>query len=190
MRALLLAPHNDDETLFASFLCLRYQPHVVICFRSERMADPNYPGGMPVDAKTRRFETAMAMKTLGCNWSQWEIPDTVTEPEIVEPHFWALRDLAGQDDWDMVIAPAIEDGGQFQHNMIGELATSVFLDVPRIHYLTYTSDGGRSRGLIEVGFEPEWIALKLHALACYKSQAAHPATRSHFIDGGLREYVQ
>lgn len=190
MRTLLLAPHNDDETLFASFLCLRYKPHVVICFRSMRMADPKYPGGMPVEYREREFETALAMKTLGCEWTQWQIPDTEKDPELVEPHLWALRDPSGQDDWDLVIAPASEADGQFQHNMIGELADMVFTDCEVIHYLTYTQFHGRTRSANEVEFEPDWVPLKLHALACYKTQAMHPETRPHFIDGGLREYLQ
>lgn len=189
MRALLLAPHNDDETLFASFLCLRYKPRVVICFRSMRMADPKYPGGMPVNYKDREFETAMAMKTLGCEWTQLLVPDTEEDPEQVEPHLWGLRDPSGQDDWDLVIAPAVEEGGQFQHNMIGELADMVFTDCQVIHYLTYTSHGGRSASEHEVEFDADWIPLKLHALACYKSQSMHPVTSPHFIDGGLREYL-
>jgi hypothetical protein len=31
---LLLAPHNDDETLFAAYTCLRERPKVVVILRS------------------------------------------------------------------------------------------------------------------------------------------------------------
>ena len=188
MRTLFLAPHNDDEVLFGTFLLLRYRPDVIICLRSERMGDPNYPGGMPIRYQTRELETSFAMKQLDCQWTQWPIGDTNPDAEVVETWMNGLRDLASQDDWDIVFAPAVEENGHEQHNMIGRLADIVFPDVERIHYLTYTPEG-RSRDGTEVEFEPDWIAKKLSALACYKSQAAHPATRSHFIDNGLREYI-
>jgi LmbE family N-acetylglucosaminyl deacetylase len=187
MRALLLSPHNDDEVLFASFLCLRYQPHVVICFRSFRMADPAYPGGRPVSFRERELETQRAMYALGCKWTQWPLRDDRPNAEELEAWMIGLRDPAGADDWDHVFAPAIEEWGHDDHNMVGEVALTVFKDVPITWYLTYTTHG-RSRGT-EIEFEPEWVAKKLHAMACYKSQAAHPATRNHFIDNGLREYV-
>jgi LmbE family N-acetylglucosaminyl deacetylase len=187
--SLLLAPHNDDETLFASFLCLHYHPHVVICLKSERMGHENYHGGPPVSAKTREFETQMAMKVLGCEWTQWPVLDDNPARDQVEAFMWGLRDPSGQDDWDIVIAPAVEDEGHDQHNMIGEIAAVVFKDVPIVSYLTYTRTGGRSRNGTQVEFEPGWVPLKLQALACYKSQASHEATYGHFIDNGLREYV-
>lgn len=188
-RALFLAPHNDDETLFGAFTLLRYQPFVVVCFRSERMNGSLYPGGPSVDFQARERETACAMEVLGCKWHQWAIVDSVDEPETVESFMWGLRDPAGADDWDVVFAPAIEESGNHQHNLIGELAEKVFSDVQIVNYLTYTVEG-RSRWSTEVEFEPEWVAKKLSALACYSSQAGHPATRAHFLDSGLREYVE
>lgn len=189
-RALLLSPHNDDETLFASFLCLRHRPHVVICLKSARMAESKYPGGMVVKAKTREFETAMAMKTFGCEWTQWPILDTDPQPEEVEAFMWGLRDPSSDHDWDLVFAPAVEEGGHPDHNLVGRLAEGVFNDTPVVNYLTYTAQEGRSRQGTLVEPEPEWVTLKLHALACYKSQAMHPATKSWFYDQiDLREWV-
>ena len=188
MRALFLSPHNDDEVLFGTFTLLRYRPHVVICLRSERMGDPSYPGNMPVDAKTREFETEIALKTLAIDgWTQWPITDNAPDPEQLEAFMIGLRDPSGADDWDIVFAPWYEDpDGHPDHNLVGRTAASVFADVPITWYLTYTRNG-RSTGT-EVEYELEWIALKHHALACYKSQSAHPATYTHFM-GDLREYT-
>ena len=188
MRALLLAPHNDDETLFASFLCLRYQPHVVICLKSTRMADPSYPGGVPVQAQTREFETEMAMNALSCTWTQWPITDMDPEEEQLESFMWGLRDPLGAD-WDIVLAPAVEADGHSDHNLIGMLAERVFSDVEIVRYLTYTRYGRSSWGKL-VEPEREWIGLKLAALACYRSQASHPATCSWFYERlDLREWI-
>lgn len=190
MRALLLAPHNDDETLFAFFHCLRYRPHVVICLRSARMGDPHYPGKMPISAEEREIETEAAMNIAGCDWTQWPILDSEHDPsDQLEAFMWGLRDPSGAEDWDLVIAPAHESNGNDQHNLIAALTDRVFSDVDQIRYLTYTKYGHRTRDGREVEYEPDWIALKLVALSCYRSQAIHPATRIHFIDGGLREYV-
>lgn len=186
MTALLLAPHNDDEVLFASFLCLRYRPHVVICLRSFRMADPSYPGGHAVSFFEREFETELAMKSLGCLWTQLMRPD---DPYAVDWTGFREEILDIAPDPEIVFAPADEDGGHEQHNQVARLADHIYGEERVTHYLTYTA-AGRSRSENEVGFEPEWIVTKLHAMACYKSQAAHPATRSHFIDNGLREYVR
>lgn len=186
MRALFLAPHNDDEVLFGTFTLLRYRPHVVICFRSERMADPRYPGGMPVTAEERERETAEAMQILGCNWTQWPIGDHKPNAEEVEAWMIGLRDPSGADDWDIVFSPAFEEDGHVDHNMVSLVADSVFGDCSIINYLTYTN-GGRSRGE-EVSYEPEWVALKHAALSCYRTQAAHPMTRAHFL-GDIHEYV-
>lgn len=185
MNHLFLSPHNDDETLFGSFTLLRHQPLVVVCLRSFRMADPNYPGNMPVEYKTREFETQMAMKALDCQWLQWEFSDAAPDWNLLHMKLEQLRD--GRIEWTTVHAPAWEAGGNEQHNAIAELALDVFgVDYIR-SYLTYTASG-KSRWGTEVEFEPEWIPLKHHALACYKSQAMHPETSPHFLDD-IREYV-
>jgi LmbE family N-acetylglucosaminyl deacetylase len=183
MTALLLAPHNDDETLFAAFSCLRFRPHVIVCLRSFRMADPSYPGGMPVNYKTREFETEMAMKALGCSWTQLERPD---EPYVVDWTGFKDEILSISPDPAIVFAPADEEHGHDQHNGVARLADYIFGNRVR-HYYTYTT-AGKTRAGVEVEYEPEWVALKHHALACYKSQSAHPATRAHFM-ADLEEYV-
>lgn len=168
MRALLLAPHNDDETLFASFTCLRYRPHVVVCFKS-------YVNGVP--AETREAETAAAMKILGCSWTQWPLSDVGALDEEVEAFMWGLRD---PDDWELVFAPYPHEHGNLQHALIARLADTVFHDVPIRNYLSYAG-GVKPRHGEEVAYEPGWLFLKHAALACYRSAADTPSHR-HFAE--------
>lgn len=187
MSHLFLAPHNDDETLFGAFTLLRHQPFVVVCLRSFRMTDPSYPGGVPIHYEQREQETGDAMDWLGCQWTQWEHSDAAPDWEKVLGDLEDLRD--GRIDWEHVWAPADVQNGHPQHNVIANIASEVFgKKVPITYYLTYTA-GGKDRYGREVEFEPEWVSLKHRALACYESQAAHPATRSHFLDD-IREYVR
>lgn len=183
MRALLLAPHNDDETLFASFICLRYEPAVIICFRSEEQEEV-----YGVTAARREPETHKAMGILGCyNWRQWPLGDRHATDEEVEAFMWGLRDPVGQHDWDHVFAPHVEEHGNHQHNLIGSLADTVFSDVPVSHYLTYTNPPlVRSTNGSEIEYEPDWLFTKHAALACYRSQASTPSFR-HFAED-MKEY--
>lgn len=178
---------DDDESLFASFLCLRYQPHVVVCLRSHRMGERSYPHRQfRMTFQEREAETAAAMEILGCSWEQWTIPDNLPEPEgYLRPALARLEER----EWDQVFAPAVEEEGQFQHNLIGELAAGTFGADKLVSYYTYTKQG-RTRDGYEVPYEPSWLALKLRALSCYTTQAAHPSTRPWFLQPDLREWTE
>jgi LmbE family N-acetylglucosaminyl deacetylase len=146
------------------------------------MASPLYPGGMPVEHETRELETECAMEILGCEWEQWPIMDDY-------PSGWE-DDLAGHLrslDSEIIFAPAVELGGHQQHNVIGELARAIFGDHVQ-HYLTYTSKGRSTEGE-EVVCADGWLDIKRQAMACYRSQAEHPATRHWFEQEDLREFV-
>jgi LmbE family N-acetylglucosaminyl deacetylase len=183
MNAILLSPHNDDESLFAAYLCQMYQPHVIVCLRSERMGSPHYPGGMSISAETRELETACATEALGVTWEQWEILDDY-------PAGWEreLERKLLKLDSERIFAPAPELGGHEQHNVIGEMATEIFGAERVSHYLTYTANG-RSTAGEQVPALLEWQDRKRQAMKCYASQAAHPATKVWFEQTDLREYV-
>jgi LmbE family N-acetylglucosaminyl deacetylase len=172
---------SDDETLFAAFLCLRHQPLVIVCYRSD-MQQELYG----VSAETREAETEAAMEILGCPWRQWPILDTTHDEETVEGFMWGLLDPVS-DDTPQVFAPLVESGGNLQHNIIGTLALKVFGPENVTRYSTYTSGAMRSRTGTEVATEPEWLFRKHAALACYRSQITTPSAR-HFIED-LREYI-
>jgi len=161
---ILLAPHADDETLFACYTLLREKPLVVLCL-------PGAPRhGSP---EVRRGELAKAMALLGCSWiSLAHLPD--------------LEEALARFSPAHVFAPLPEDDGNREHNLVGELAARLWPgDVT--FYTTYTSSSRTTLGY-PVPAEPEWPELKRRALACYESQAANRGTREHFLRP-LDEYL-
>jgi LmbE family N-acetylglucosaminyl deacetylase len=169
-RVVFLSPHNDDETLFGAFTLLRERPHVIVCLKSV-VQDVR---GYGITAQRRERETAAALRVLGIpSWTQWEIPDAQPDWELLESRLKALRA-------EKVYAPAFEEEGHAHHNVIAQIAARVFPADDLTAYMTYTHDG-RSESSNLVPFESEWIALKLRALLCYKSQILEPSTRDHFL---------
>jgi len=171
MKSLFLSPHCDDESLFGAFTILRERPVVAIVFDSYVQPARGYPR---CSAEIRRKETWNALRILmnGC-----------TRPYFMgfrddDPDPFAIRSAFEHFDMpDVVYAPAVEENGHPQHNMVGQLARDVFPHV--VHYMTYTR-AGKSTGR-PVPFEPEWPALKLKALACYESQIALKDNVEHFL---------
>lgn len=181
MPEVLLSPHHDDETLFASFICQRQSPHIIACLD---------------EGEERLGEFNLATSFLGCTWEQWDIP--------AEKPNWAraerfIAQLASV--YDHCYAPAFNfeanghsperqprtGWGILQHDMIGMYAARHF-EGRVTHYTTYRRWHGREKGKEVEVLEPDWIERKLKALACYSSQIANPATRPHFLES-LREYV-
>lgn len=180
MSALFLAPHNDDEVLFGSFLIQEHRPEVVVCLRSQVQRER-----YGITAAVREAETTDALLELGIEtWEQWAYLDSDPDWDAIREH------LATRYAWPevgIVFAPAIEEDGHEQHNRIGALALEVFGDRV-VSYLTYTRSGGRSRNGTEIQPKPEWVERKHRALACYRSQIAEPSCAPWFL-GDLREYV-
>lgn len=164
MRTLLLAPHADDESLFASYLAQRHAAHVVVVFDEERES-----------------ELSMATSWLGCSYQQFPLAKG-QDDDMVEAFLIGLRDPAGADDWDLVIAPAIEEFGHEEHNQVGRLALTVFQDCEIIRYRTYSPRGNRTIGEPVLPDRPDFIRRKLAALSCYRSQIAEPSTQPWFYD--------
>lgn len=180
MSTLLLAPHGDDETLFAAYSCIRHQAHVIVCTQD---ADPAV-------RRERSLETASAVRILGCSYHEW--PLLASDPNWDQAKTWL-------ESWnstellpsvpERVFAPAVEEGGHEQHNIVGQLALDIFgpLVIP---YLTYAPRGQRSRSEKQVIPTAQEIQLKLRALSCYQTQIANPATRPWFFDLlDLREWM-
>ena len=173
---LLLSPHNDDETLFASFTILREAPAVIVVYDSFIQTARGYPG---CDWKTRRHETEAALSILGVSKIGFLglRDDRATDTAALK----AALSVAGE--FETVYAPAVEQGGHEQHNTVGRIAAEVFPNV--VSYMTYTNRG-KSTG-IPVPFDPEWTLLKLKALACYESQIRLKDNVEHFMRD-QREY--
>lgn len=181
----LLAPHNDDEALFAAFTLLRHRPHVVVCLRSHKQGD-NWP--------TRELETTRALRVLGdCTWEQWGLRDDRPDWAAMKAQ---IDQLAGQ--YDRCFAPFPRFGangwsgldpmppdGVCQHDRVGAIARESFGD-RFVGYLTYTKAGKDDHG-VRVPYEPEWVAAKLEALLCYPSQMLRREIAPHFLRG-LEEF--
>lgn len=178
LRALFLSPHHDDESLFGAFSLLQYKPLVIVCLRSVKQA------AYGVSAQRREAETRAAMQVLGCEWQQWSEPDVSPDPDALAA---MMREADETHRPEIVFAPAVEEGGHEQHSLIGTLAAEVFNSRTQ-PYLTYRHYNMRTRSENEVPYAPEWVSLKLRALACYRSQIELESTRPWFMDDTLREY--
>lgn len=169
---ILLAPHNDDEALFAAYTIMREKPLVIIC------TDGYIQGlrGDPITAEQRREETLAAMAVLGMPEVRFlGIKDTELTPELLEKELEALTSLMRIPE--VVYAPAIQ-GGNGQHDMVGMVASKLFSNV--IHYTTYTRTELWTQGKTEIIPTLEEIQLKNMALDCYQSQIDLSATAPHF----------
>lgn len=180
MNAVLFAPHQDDEALFAGMLAQHHQAHIIVVLRSFVQASR----GLPISAQMREHESAAAAQELGLTVEQWPFRDDTPDWPAVEASMRALDDRLAPD---VVLAPAVELGGHEQHSMVGDLADAVF-GGRVVNYLTYVR--GQSRTVSKRPFvgTPDQICRKLRALACYRSQIAEPSTQPWFL-GELTEYL-
>lgn len=163
----LLAPHNDDEALFASFICLREKPLVVIITDSQKQFDR---GEHWITADVRRQETLTAMKTLGCRSHFLGIPDTKLDHRTLKKSLSPFRPK-------VVYAPAIQ-GGNKQHDLVGLVALELFKNV--VQYSTYSQKELYTTGDEELLPTPDELRLKEVALSAYKTQVAYHRTAPHF----------
>jgi LmbE family N-acetylglucosaminyl deacetylase len=157
MRSVFLAAHPDDETLFGAFTLLRVKPLVVVVLSC---------------GASRTLEFAQAMATLGVDRiGAWGAYDEAS------PDWAAIRDRIHALNADYLYAPSFHEDGNVHHNELSRAAAGA---APTTHYMTYTSAGKQMSGS-PVSYEPEWLGLKLRALACYGSQFAQPGRAVHFL---------
>lgn len=171
--ALLLTPHADDEALFASYLILRYRPDVVVCFPS---------AGDYGDTDERLAESREAVALLGGR-NVWQLPDVdpaSTAAQLCDK----LRTLDAQIGPLRVFAPS-KATSHPDHMAVALAAVAVFGErLTRFH--TYDLRGvtefnaAKVRRGTPTPFEPDWPQRKRAALACYRTQIAHPRARAFF----------
>lgn len=155
---LLLAPHNDDECLFAAYTLMREKPFVIVVTDSD-MQRP------AVTADMRREESRRGCETLGVAVSFLGLKDGSLEANEADPRT-RLAPFASLD-WKWVYAPAIQ-GGHKDHDVLGKVASDMF---PRVsYYSTYLMGQFTPIGENAVEPTPEEIELKNKALDCYASQ--------------------
>jgi LmbE family N-acetylglucosaminyl deacetylase len=176
MRSILLSPHNDDETLFAAYTCLRHQPYVIVCLRS--FVEETWPNGPTW--QQREPETAAACEILGCYVEQAPYPDN-------DPPWAELRANLAALSPDVVWAPLPEPGGHPHHNTIGEMARELFPHV--VFYSTYTHKWGKTTTGTRVVPTADEQATKRRAMSCYVTQATHPNTQAAFNEWDTSEFL-
>jgi LmbE family N-acetylglucosaminyl deacetylase len=172
-----LSPHNDDETLFGAFTLIREKPQVKFILHGY----VQQRRGASVTWRERMQESSDACDVLGVIPDFWHYRDDQPEWDAIHRELTLMEKHA-----EVVYAPAYERDGHDHHNRIGELADHVF-GSRVVHYMTYTK-AGKSTG-VQVPYEPEWVLLKLKAMACYESQIRLPSCMPHFTRG-LEEYYQ
>jgi len=203
---LVLAPHNDDETLWTSFTIQREKSNVAVVVVFDSFLQQKR--GNPVTADDRRFETRRALLELGCDIAMFAgIPDhhaTASDAEAVSDALLLIKPWRpfGDEEIEHVYAPAIEENGHEQHNAVGR-AADILWPGQVTHYLTYTyrtetHRGGKSERRLPngdpdrpVAFTGEMVRRKLRALACYESQIdlERLGCRDHFCRD-LWEYYE
>lgn len=167
---LFISPHNDDETLFGAFTLMREKPLVLMM--TDSYIQPNR-GEKGCSARERREETLAALKLIGCPVVFAGLRDDALDTNSI------LGILSSFDGFEKVYAPAVQ-GGNPQHDMIGEMARQVFYD-KLVFYTTYSKEELWTKGDIEVVPTLEELGLKNRMLECYTSQLYLPATRPHFL---------
>lgn len=159
---LFLAPHNDDEALFGAYIIQTYKPKVIVVTDSHIQHER---GDKNCSAAERIGESQRACDILGAPVEFWHVPDNSTDVELREAVATALREYSSDV---VVFAPAVEEGGNWQHNLIGSVAKEIFPNV--VSYYTYTRSRDWPDGPVPVVATNEMRAKKLAALQCYKSQ--------------------
>lgn len=154
---LFLAPHNDDEALFAAYTIMREKPLVVIVTDSW----VQYLRGEKTTAEQRRKESQMAMESLGAPTEFLGIKDNELTDEV-------LIEKLRQYQPTKVYAP-LPNSKNPQHNLVGQAAQILWPDEV-VFYSTYTRESLSPTGEIEIKPNQEEIELKNKALDCYKSQ--------------------
>jgi hypothetical protein len=174
---ILLSPHPDDESLFASIICQRYHPTVVIVTDSFRQWDT-----YKITAHQRREETLRA-----CDWLGVEVIFMGVADHALELHYHSIVEfIQGKMD-DILFVPALQKGHR-DHNTVASMGEWMGGEVKVIHYSTYSDKNNWHDPIpgIELVPTPEELAIKKKALACYTSQ--HPIM-PHFQNFSASEWI-
>lgn len=169
MSALLLAPHADDETLFAFYMLLRDNAHVVVCLDS---------------GERRWLELECAMRVADRHYTEIREPEKSPDWEKVRERIKRLI----AEGYTTLIAPAYYSEGHEHHNEVALIAGT--LGLPVTWYHTYRRGESRSingQAIIATGAEME---LKRRAMDCYVSQKEDPKTEPWFRAGWQIEYIE
>lgn len=173
---LLLAPHDDDQALFAAYPMLRDQPKVIVCLNGG--LKQHYPR-----PEVRVAESVAAAEILGCDFAHLGIGCEEADWDAVEKQ---LQSEQPEHVW----APLPEPNGHRHHNALGNLASRLWPGKVTF-YSTYHMVNDwpiRSTHGLQVPVEDGWPELKRQALDCFVTQIQSDGTAMHF-DRPLDEYA-
>jgi LmbE family N-acetylglucosaminyl deacetylase len=159
IKHLLLAPHSDDESLFASYIIQKFKPLVLIITDAYKH-EAKY--GKEDGILVRRKESEEAMKILGVDIEFLGIPDNALYLDNL---------IVNLEDYKIkgkVFAPALQ-GGHTDHDIVS-LATKEVWGDRVVYYATYTKESLEPKGDIPIIPTKKEEEKKAAALACYKSQ--------------------
>jgi len=160
MISLLLAPHNDDETLFASYIMQRMRPMKVVIITDAYQHEIKF--GKEYGIKTRREESTKACGILNTKVEFLGLPDD----------YISVDDIASKlqfiDAPGIVIAPALE-GGNPQHDAVSKAAEVLFGN-RILYYSTYTQQSLIPKGELAIYPNSEEKRFKELMLQYYPSQ--------------------
>jgi LmbE family N-acetylglucosaminyl deacetylase len=180
-----IAPHNDDEALFGSYIIQTYKPLVIVVTDSYIQYER---GEKACSAEARIAESKAACAILGADVEFLHIPDKCDDEQLKrELTIQLVPRTLGIDNLETVFAPAVETGGNFQHNLIGSHIAKLYPRQVR-HYFTYTRERDFPMGPVKVDATEEMKAKKLAALKCYTSQWAN-VCRMYFEQPQKDEYL-
>jgi len=171
MKSLFIAPHNDDEALFGSYIIQVYKPLVLVLTDSYIQYER---GELQSHWLARRSETLAAMKILDADVVFAGIPDKDFNADLCEKALlpYAMKVNTPQPPgcgYDMVFSPSPKEGGNWMHDVTGQVANKVFPGIS-IHYSTYTKTREYPAGHTLIFPSEVMRQNKLRAIECYKSQ--------------------
>jgi len=161
MSNLFISIHNDDESLYGSYLIQRLKPLVVVVTDGQQHLEKF---GVPI--QQRRDETIEAMKILEPAEVRFSgIPDTCFDKDVF---IKALKDL--NFTGGIVFAPATE-GGNPHHDIISQVAEECFGETSLVlYYGTYGPNRVTPIGELKIIGTEEEREKKHQSLQCYTSQ--------------------
>lgn len=146
----LIAPHSDDECLFAAYTIMRYKPLVIIA--------TDYDGKRGPTALERRNESIEGCAVLGAKVDFLGIPESEFTLERLMIELGSPRFLGVMLEWTCA-----KQGGHPHHDICSQIRSYR-------KYATYTKDELEPFGNIKIEPTDAEFELKKRALACYKSQ--------------------
>lgn len=168
---IFLSVHNDDESLFAAYSLMRIKPLVIVV--TDSYIQPKR-GDKGCSAEIRRQETINAMNLIGCPVVFLGIKDTELTEEI-------LRERLKGFNPETIYIPAVHEGGNEQHNLVGRVALDLFGYNKCERYCTYVKG---NFNIVQGGWEVKPVHnemdIKNKMLDCYTSQINLPSTAPHF----------